>query len=82
MRRFRSRTIFANASLTLRVVEFVDFQCAEELGAHFVVVQSKPFAMIVDKPGGRSAMDLESNPLAMEKLAAAIHDIDDLPAAD
>ena len=81
MLRLRSRKIFTNASLTLRVVELIDIQRAEEPAGHYVFAQASPIAVVVDEADGRSAMDLSSNPLAMEILAAALPEFGDLPQA-
>ena len=65
----RSRTIYSDAALTVRVIESVETWCSQTTARCGLMGRIEPVAVIVRGPDGEYALDIDAQPIGKDYLS-------------
>jgi hypothetical protein len=76
MNKKRISEIFSNDRFTLYAVESVDVSHTKTAAGFTWQGNLKPTAIIIHRPGKNQALDMEANPIELEKLKESIPELE------
>ena len=72
----RINEMFIDPTLTLLVVEAVEFRTTTTTSGGFIIGKIAPIAVVVCSQDGTTALDMQANPASVEQLKRDIPELD------